>query len=87
MEQIVKVDKKIQFCDICDNPVGELQITDKYEEHICFACYGYRFIVFANQNKSDYQKRGSYKFDYHKINKLVLEEMRRQVKAGIGKHE
>lgn len=86
MKKTIKADKEIQFCDICDNPVGELQITDKYEEHICFACYGYRFIAWANKDKTDYQKSGSYKFDYDKINRIVLEEMRRQVKSGIGKY-
>ena len=87
MEKIIQVDKKIQSCDICEGEVGELQITDKHEYHICYACYGYRFIAWANANQSDYQKRGHYKFDYDKINKIVLEEMRQQVKAGLDKWE
>ena len=86
MEKLIKVNKKIQFCDVCENEVGELQITDKYDKHICFDCYDYRHIVWATSEKSDYQKKGSYKFDFDKINKLVLDEMKRQVKTGIEKY-
>jgi hypothetical protein len=87
MEKIIKVDTKIQFCDICENEVGELQITDKYDKHICASCYDYRFIDWATSEKSNYQKRGKYKFDFNKINKLVLDEMKRQVKSGIEKYD
>ncbi len=86
MEKIVTIEKKSQFCDICGNEVGSLQVTDKHDKHICFACYDYRHIVWATSDKSDYQKRGSYKFDFRKINELVLEEMKRQVNNGIGKY-
>ena len=87
MEKVITVEKKIQFCDICTDAVGEFQLTEKFDKHICSACYGYRFIAWANANKSDYEKKGSYKFDYEKINKIVLEEMKLQVKSGIGKWE
>jgi hypothetical protein len=86
MEKIIKVDKRIQFCDICENEVDELQITDKYDKHICFKCYDYRLIVMATSNPY-YDNKGRYKFDINKINELVLDEMKRQVKKGLAKYD
>ncbi len=77
-----------EICDVCGNPVGELQRSgDKSEFHFCFACgtIGWAVKELINGRthlSSDYYQKGCYKFDHTALIKTLLVAAKEQTKNG-----
>jgi len=84
------LDIDIEICDICGDEVGDFQKTHQGSltgHHVCFSCGTIRWILREiyhgkDYHKSEYYRKGNYKFDFDKIMKVVIDEAKSQLKNG-----